>query len=455
MFDFGRRLVKVAKTSGPLWGALMICMFFVAVASYYFKISDLPAYWVSAFLFFSGVILSFIFARSAGLDGALSHFREVIIGSTSIGLISIKKLSENPPETIALQTKISMQFMGIAGEKFLKVALETGIFFRSNSNSQAVRIMLMDPFSDDMSRLSMGKDSPSTNRARIISTIKLLHDLQLKGYKFEVRLYPKTPPLRLLISDNTVTAMSVYSPGTDGWRNAQLIFDAKNCPDSLAPYFFELFNDLWERGLNFNLSQRSMALASFEKKGPDSSQVKIGMVHGRFQPFHHEHFEYVLYGVSKSEKCVIGITQPNIGSITDCELLPHRGTVEGNPYSFEERADMIKLSLLEWGVKEDRFEIIPFDVDKPEESIGKLRSEYGGVVQFMRLFSDWELHKKKLFEDSGMEVKIVRSESSQYSTKNVTGTLVRELIASDRNWRDFVPVGTKSVISSKVKSTRK
>lgn len=433
----------------------MFCLFCVMAASYFFKISDLPAYWVSAFLFFFGVVLSFVFARTAGFDGALSHFREVIIGSTSIGLISIKKLSDNPPESIALQTKTSMQFMGIAGEKFLKVALESGVFFRTNTNPQAVRIMLMDPFSDDMARLSMGKDGQSTNRLRIISTIKLLHELQMKGYKFEVRLYPKIPPLRLLISDNAITAMSVYSPDTNGWRNAQLIFDAKDCPDSLAPYFCELFNDLWERGLNFNLSQRAKALSYFAQKKNELSVVELGMVHGRFQPFHHEHFEYILYGVSKSQKCLIGITQPNIGQITDCELLPHRGTSEGNPFSFEERSDMIRLSLLDWGVSEERFEIIKFDVDKSEVAINELRQKYGDVVQFVRLFSEWELHKKKLFETAGMKVEIVRSEASQFSTKNVTGTLVRELIESERNWRDFVPLGTKLVVSSRGKAGRK
>ncbi len=454
MFGFLSRLLRFLKSPGPLWGAVVFSLCFVVAASIFFKVSDLAAYWVSAGLFFVGVILSFVFSRTAGFDGALSHFREVIIGSTSIGLVSIKKLSDNPPEVIALQTKTSMQFMGIAGEKFLRAALESGVFFRTNTSAQAVRIMLMDPFSDDMARLSMGENGQSTNRLKIIATIKLLHELQMKGYKFEVRLYPKTPPLRLLISDNTVTAMSVYSPDTNGWRNAQLIFDAKNCPDSLAPYFCELFNDLWERGLNFNLSQRAKALSSFTQ-AIDLSMVDVGMVHGRFQPFHHEHFEYVLYGISQSKKCLIGITQPDIGKITGCELLPHRGTSEGNPFSFEERADMIRLSLLDWGVPESRFEIIRFDIDQSDQAFSILRQEHENVVQFVRLFSEWEIHKKKIFENAGMKVEIVRSEASQFSTKNVTGTLVRELVESDRNWKDFVPLGTKLVVSSRGKPKRK
>ncbi|WP_095191743.1 hypothetical protein [Pseudomonas sp. Irchel 3E19] len=451
MLNFFLKVIRFLKTPGPLWGAVVFSLFFVVAASIFFKVSDLAAYWVSTCLFFVGVILSFVFARTAGFDGALSHFREVIIGSTSIGLISIKKLSDNPPEVIALKTKTSMQFMGIAGEKFLRVALESGVFFRTNTNAQAVRIMLMDPFSDDMARLSMGGNGQGANRSKIISTIKLLYELQVKGYKFEVRLYPKTPPLRLLISDNTVTAMSVYSPDTNGWRNAQLIFDAKDCPDSLAPYFCELFNDLWERGLNFNLSQRANALKSFAQKQDDACLVDVGMVHGRFQPFHHEHFEYVLYGLSKSKKCLIGITQPDIGKITGCDLLPHRGTSEGNPFTFEERADMIRLSLIDWGISEDRFEILKFDVDQSDDAIATLRQKHNEVVQFVRLFSEWELYKKKIFESAGMKVEIVRSEASQFSTKNVTGTLVRELIESDRNWRDFVPLGTKLVVSSRAK----
>ena len=177
------------------------------------------------------------------------------------------------------------------------------------------------------------------------------------------------------------------------------------------------------------------------------SKVSLGMVHGRFQPFHHEHLEYVLHGIERSKKCIIAVTQPNIKQISECDLLPHRGTPEGNPYSFGERKDMITLSLDNLGVNPISYEVVPFDVDHSEKSISELVASHGKPVQFIKVFSEWELHKKRIFEAAGLEVKVVRGTESEVTRKNVTGTLVRELVHSDRNWKDFVPAGTHAVVS--------
>ena len=398
----------------------------------------------------TGTVISFHLSRTAGFDGALSHLREVIIGSTSIGLISIKKLADLPPETLAARTNRSLEFVGVAGGKFLMTTLENVDFFKTNKTPQNVRLMLMDPFSNDVQRLTRDPIQQRIFREKIISSIVYLAEKQAAGYKFEVRFYPKVPPLRLMICDGSVTALSVYALETSGWKNAQLVFDAKNCQESLAPHFSELFNDLWERGLGFNLNLRAQALEGFLKKELVSQKpVELGMVHGRFQPFHHEHLEYILYGITHSKKCLIGITQPNNQKISDCNLAPHRGKPEGNPFSFEMRRDMISLSLDELGVPRDRYEIIPFDIDNHSASINNITSNFGtSVIQFLKLFSEWELHKKSLFEQSKFEVQTIRDRSNQFSPKNVTGTLVRELINSNRNWEDFVPIGTKAVIQS-------
>jgi len=422
------------------------------------KEADPYSYVVSAAFFIIGIIVSYNIAAAAGVESALAHFKDVVVGSTNIGLTSIKKLSDTPPESISKKTKSSFRFFGIAGEKFLKETLEKTEFFRRNKTPGLVKIMLMDPFSNDLDRLSADKGKQRDFRNKIISTIKMLNDLRENGYHFELRLYPKKPPLRLLIVDGVVTALSVYEADSSGWKNAQLIFEGKDNDDSLAPYFVETFDDLWERGVNINLDQRAGALYPFRledqslsllRHGSKVEKVKIGMVHGRFQPFHHEHFEYVLHGISKSEFCIIGITQPDIKLVEECQILPHRGTLEGNPYSFEDRKRMITLSLTSWGVSEKRYKIVPFKIDCPAASLPEIKLEFGAeVVHFMRVFSEWEEYKKKLIEDHDMVVEVFRPSHSDYMTKNVTGTLVRELISSRRNWKDFVPFGTRMVVGA-------
>ncbi len=39
--------------------------------------------------------------------------------------------------------------------------------------------------------------------------------------------------------------------------------------------------------------------------------ASFGMVHGRFQPFHNEHLDYVLRGLARSTTLVIGVTNPD------------------------------------------------------------------------------------------------------------------------------------------------
>ncbi|QLC72632.1 hypothetical protein LPB260_17865 [Pseudomonas sp. LPB0260] len=433
--------------------ALLVLLAGITIAAYaFFSISDPVSYFISASFFFIGIVVSYSIASTAGFDAALMHFKEVIIGSTNIGLTSIKKLSETPPEELSKRTKSSFKFLGIAGEKFLRETLEKVDFFRRNKNPDLVKIMLMDPFSDDLERLSSNKKLQTEYRNKIIATIATLAKLREDGYHFEVRLYPKKPPLRLLIIDDCVTALSVYEADSSGWKNAQLIFDGKNNDDSLAPYFVETFDDLWERGININLDQRSKALSPYLNGAKSNNRDKIGMVHGRFQPFHHEHFEYVLHGVANSELCLIGITQPNINCVSECEILPHRGTPEGNPFTFEDRKRMITLSLERWGVPPERYQIIPFEIDNPEVAIPYLKQDYtGDIVHYIRLFSKWELYKKELLEQAGMKVIAFQPLHSDFMIKNATGTLVRELVSSKRNWKDFVPFGTKQVINAAMK----
>lgn len=445
---------KIAKNLFNLPSAVIYLVMlgaFVAAAIYLAtNIGDVGAYLASIAFFAIGAIISYHLSKTAGFDGALSHFKDVIIGSTSIGLISIKKLSDLPPEDIVKRTNNSLNFIGVAGGKFLKSSLDTVDFFRTNQSAARVRFVLMDPFCKDVERLTRNPIQQREYREKIIKSLIELSAKEKQGYRFEVRLYPKIPPLRLMICDGAITALSVYSLGESGWKNAQLVFDAAGCPESMAPHFCELFDDLWERSLGFNLNLRAQSLSGFLNKNllsTDSAPVPLGMVHGRFQPFHHEHLEYVLYGITHSEKCIIGITQPYINNISECSIAPHRGKKEGNPYSFDERKDMIHLSLQALGVERARYEIVAFDIDNAEARIPELISSLGNKpVQFVKIFSEWELHKKEVFERHALEVRVVREEANLYSPKNVTGTLVRELICSKRNWRDFVPPGTQAVI---------
>ena len=404
------------------------------------------SYWSSIGLFIVGSILSVQSAATKDVNSLLENFKEVIIGSVNIGLRSIKQIEELPPAQLAENTVSKFQFIGVAGSKFLEDVFKKGDFFRTNGRSSNVQIILMDPYSDELKRLSKKTGGESVHRRKIIESIKFLKKLREDGYQFDVRLYPKLPPLRLMICDGRLTTISVYSADSSGWKNAQLVFDAEGTPDSIAPHFEYLFNDLWERSLTINLNVRSQCL---DVLCDNKYRHALGMVHGRFQPFHHEHLEYVLWGISNSKKCVIAITQPNIECLSGSVGAPHRSKSEGNPFTFDERKRMIFLSLDRLGVSRDRYCIVPFDVDNMEDGFKVIEDTLGEnckPVQYVKIFSEWEVHKVKEFEKLGYDVEEIQGSYNKYMVKNVTGTLIREMVSSGRNWKDYVPYGTQKVI---------
>lgn len=433
---------------------LIITITLVGVVYLLWGSGGTTSYWMSAALFVVGSLLAVQSSTTGNVNSLLSNFKEVIIGSVNIGLKSIQQIEDNPPAKIAAKTHTRFQFIGVAGSKFLEDTLKKGDFYRTNNKSSNVQIMLMDPFSDDLKKLSKKKGADIALREKIIDSILFLDSLREEGYKFNLRLYPKLPPLRLMICDGSIATLSVYTADSSGWKNAQLIFDTFDTPDSLAPHFESLYVDLWSRGITINLEIRAKALIALLGKFED--QYEIGMVHGRFQPFHHEHLEYILWGITKAKKCYIAITQPDINNLSETIGAPHRAKKEGNPFTFDERKRMIELTLNRLGIKNERYEIIPFNIDKIEDSLNTLKDKLGGQlpIQFVKVFSEWEEHKKNIFNNLGIEVIEINESHKEYATKNVTGTLVRELIFSQRNWKDYVPYGTQMVVNNSQRSRR-
>lgn len=412
------------------------------------------SYWTSAGLFVVGSLLSVQSATTGNVNALLSNFKEVIIGSINIGLKSIQQLEDNPPEKIAANTRGRFQFIGVAGSKFLEDTMRKGDFFRTNSNPSNIQIILMDPFSDEIKKLSKKTGADITHRKKIIESIRFLEGLREEGYKFELRLYPKVPPLRLMICDGSITTLSVYTSDSSGWKNAQLIFDTIDTPDSLAPHFESLYNDLWSKAITFNLEVRGQALRALIDNTPGT--YATGMVHGRFQPFHHEHLEYVLWGIANSKKCFIAITQPDIHNLSDTVGASHRAKSEGNPFTFEERKRMVELSLSRLGIPNNRYEVIKFNIDDMEKSFKELKNINSGEIptQFIKVFSQWEEYKKGKFIDLDLDIVEICETHKEYASKNVTGTLVRELIFSKRNWKDYVPYGTQMVVQDSERAKR-
>ena len=160
-----------------------------------------------------------------------------------------------------------------------------------------------------------------------------------------------------------------------------------------------------------------------------------GVVHGRFQGLHLKHMEYLLAAKMRCRLLYVGITHPDIFSCPAASPLDVHGTlVRDNPLAYIERYEMIRDSLLEFGVKREEFEIIPFPVDRPD-----VLAQYApaDAVYYMSICGEWDREKEKILSSHGLKTEILWERDAE--EKGITGTELRALIAGDGSWRQYMP----------------
>jgi nicotinamide mononucleotide adenylyltransferase len=164
---------------------------------------------------------------------------------------------------------------------------------------------------------------------------------------------------------------------------------------------------------------------------------ETGSVHGRFQPFHNEHLEYVLAAKKECEFLWIGITKFDIAPIEGNPLARDRERPENNPFTFFERMSMIMESLVDAGVKKDAFGFVPF----PIETFHKLPDFMPlNIPCFTTICEAWNREKIRVLSTLGYEVVVLWEKES----KTISGAEVRAgIIAGDDRWEAMVPAATR------------
>jgi len=163
-----------------------------------------------------------------------------------------------------------------------------------------------------------------------------------------------------------------------------------------------------------------------------------GMIHGRFQPFHNGHLEYLQGAAALSDELWVGITNPDPSHVKPEPSDPLRHLPESNPYSYAER--LLMVSAVAEAVDVD-VHVIPFPVNHPE-----LWDAYvpAGVTQYIRQFSDWGSTKIDRLRAAGYDVVIL----DEGAEKEISGADVRAAMREGRDWRPLVPSGVARVIES-------
>jgi nicotinamide-nucleotide adenylyltransferase len=163
------------------------------------------------------------------------------------------------------------------------------------------------------------------------------------------------------------------------------------------------------------------------------------MIHGRFQPFHLGHLEYLKGAAERSDEVFVGITNPDPTHVKPEASDPARHLPESNPYTYVERMLMVEAAAADAGLASDRLHVIPFPVNTPELWDAYVPRD---VVQYIRLFSDWGGTKLERLRSAGYEV-VVLDEGAE---KELSGADVRTAIREGHDWEQLVPAGVADVI---------
>ena len=164
------------------------------------------------------------------------------------------------------------------------------------------------------------------------------------------------------------------------------------------------------------------------------------MIHGRFQPFHNGHLEYLKGAAERSDEIFVGITNPDPARIKPEDSDPLRHLPESNPFTYVERLLMVKAAAGDAAIELERVHVIPFPVNEPDLWPAYVPAD---VVQFIRLFSDWGGTKLERLREAGYEV-VVLNEGSE---KEVSGADVRAALREDgSDWESLVPPGVAALL---------
>jgi len=161
---------------------------------------------------------------------------------------------------------------------------------------------------------------------------------------------------------------------------------------------------------------------------------------GRFQPFHCDHLQLALHGLSLAARLLIGITNPDPDRRVAHPSSPHRHLDEANPLSFAQRSSLVDAALRAAGVPAERFGILPFPLDEPLRW-GQLLPP--GTPQLVRVFGDWEREKARRFAAAGFPPLVLQGDPAN----RASATDIRRRIRRGEAWHDEVPAGARELLT--------
>lgn len=144
--------------------------------------------------------------------------------------------------------------------------------------------------------------------------------------------------------------------------------------------------------------------------------MTTGLFIGRFQPFHKGHLQDIIDALKEVDELIIAIGSSQFSHI------------EENPFSVEERIEMIEDTLIAKDISSYTIFPIP-DISDDEKWVKHVEVI---VPEFDIVFTGNEL-TEKLFKEKNYKIRKVTI------LQGINGTTIRDKIVRDENWQELVP----------------
>jgi nicotinamide mononucleotide adenylyltransferase len=167
-----------------------------------------------------------------------------------------------------------------------------------------------------------------------------------------------------------------------------------------------------------------------------SNICPVGSVHGRFQPFHKQHLEYLLEAKARCQFMWIGITQYNILKLFSCPDNIHRALPKHNPLTYFERIEIISNCLKNENIPSNEFAFIPFPIEEDDYLTNFLPLH---IPIFTTICDQWNEQKINKLSKIGYEVTILYKRKKHI----IRGNDIRKKVLSlDSEYRHLITDST-------------